>query len=105
NNMPLRRTSATTARADAAAAARVVAVTATPMTTAAVEQIIEERVSAAHANHETLQNSTNGQGDRSHNSDIGIRGIVRTPHKYTYKDFLNYKPITCKGTEGVVVLS
>ncbi|GJY98468.1 hypothetical protein Tco_0515378 [Tanacetum coccineum] len=47
NNMPLRRSSAT---ARAAAAARA----ATPMTDAAVEQLIEARVSAALANHETL---------------------------------------------------
>ncbi|GJY95610.1 putative reverse transcriptase domain-containing protein [Tanacetum coccineum] len=48
---------------------------------------------------------TNGHGDRSHNSDTGIRRTVRTPREYTYKDFLNCKPLTFKGTEGVVVLS
>ncbi|GKC82490.1 hypothetical protein Tco_1138207 [Tanacetum coccineum] len=47
NNMPPRRSSAT-ARATAAVAA------ATPMTAATVEQLIEARVSAALANHETL---------------------------------------------------
>ncbi|GJX05052.1 putative reverse transcriptase domain-containing protein, partial [Tanacetum coccineum] len=72
---------------------------------AAVEQLIEARVSAALANHETLQNSTNGHGDGSHNFDTGIRGTVCTPHECTYKDFLNCKPLTFKGTEGVVVLS
>ncbi|GJU27048.1 putative reverse transcriptase domain-containing protein, partial [Tanacetum coccineum] len=51
NNMPPRRTSAATARAAARAAAAAAA---------AVEQLIEERVSAALANHETLRNSTNG---------------------------------------------
>ncbi|GKD56681.1 hypothetical protein Tco_1290068, partial [Tanacetum coccineum] len=91
--MPPRRSSAT-ARA-----------TATLMTAAAVEQLIEARVSAALANHETLRNSTNGHGDESHNSNTGIRGSVRTPHECTYKDFLNCKPLTFKGTEGVVVLS
>ncbi|GKC25809.1 putative reverse transcriptase domain-containing protein [Tanacetum coccineum] len=95
--MPPRRSSAT-ARAVAAAAA-------TPMTVAAVEQLIEARVSAALANHDTLRNSTNGHGDGSHNSDTGIRGTVRTPRECTYKDFLNCKPLTFKGTEGVVVLS
>ncbi|GKE11102.1 putative reverse transcriptase domain-containing protein, partial [Tanacetum coccineum] len=70
-------TAAATARAAAAAAA-------TPMTAAAVEQLIEARVSVALANHETLRNSTNGHGDGSHNSETGIRGT---------------------GTEGVVVLS
>ncbi|GKD64684.1 hypothetical protein Tco_1306792, partial [Tanacetum coccineum] len=51
NNMPPRRSSAT-ARAAAAAAATVAA--ATPMTAAAIEQLIEARVSVALANHETL---------------------------------------------------
>ncbi|GKD18388.1 hypothetical protein Tco_1207546, partial [Tanacetum coccineum] len=74
NNMPPRRSSATV-RAVAAATAAA----ATPMTAAAVEQLIEARVSAALANHETLLNSTNGHGDESHNSDTGIRGTVRTP--------------------------
>ncbi|GJR13807.1 hypothetical protein Tco_0796459 [Tanacetum coccineum] len=80
--MPPRRSSAT-ARTAAIAAA-------TPMTAAAVKQLIEvkkkkkKRVSAALANHETLRNSTNGQGDGSHNYDTGIRGT---------------------GTEGVVVSS
>ncbi|GKA59035.1 hypothetical protein Tco_0758348, partial [Tanacetum coccineum] len=100
NNMPPRRSSATT-RATATVAARAAA----PMTVAAVEQLIEARVSAELANHETLQNSTNGHGDESHNSDTGIKGTVRTPRECTYKDFLNCKPFTFKGTKGVVVLS
>ncbi|GKC68286.1 hypothetical protein Tco_1100884, partial [Tanacetum coccineum] len=72
NNMPP-RISFATARAAAAAAA------ATPMTTADVEQLIGVRVAVALANHENLRNSTNGHGDRSHNSETGIRGTVRTP--------------------------
>ncbi|GKB62880.1 putative reverse transcriptase domain-containing protein [Tanacetum coccineum] len=102
--MPPRRSFAT-ARAAATTAARVAAAAATPMTAATVEQLIEARVSAALANHETLQNSTNGHGDGSHNSDTRIRGTVRTPCECTYKDFLNCKPLTFKSTEGVVVLS
>ncbi|GKD76520.1 hypothetical protein Tco_1339141, partial [Tanacetum coccineum] len=97
------RRSSATARAAATIAARAAA--ATPMTAAADKQLIEARVSTALANHETLQNSTNGQGDRSHNSDIGIRGTIRTPRECTYKDFLNCKPLSFKGTEGAVVLS
>ncbi|GJS30787.1 hypothetical protein Tco_0491407 [Tanacetum coccineum] len=106
--MPPRRSSAT-ARAVATVAARAAAAAAaaaaTPMTAAAIEQLIEARVSVALANHETLRNSTNGHGDGSHNSKTGIRGTVRTPRECTYKDFLNCKPLTFKGTEGVVVLS
>ncbi|GJZ91303.1 putative reverse transcriptase domain-containing protein [Tanacetum coccineum] len=63
--MPPRRSSAT---------ARAAAAAATPMTDADVEQLIEARVDAALANHETLRNSTNGHGDGSHNSETGIRG-------------------------------
>ncbi|GJS05741.1 hypothetical protein Tco_0322249 [Tanacetum coccineum] len=76
NNMPPKRTSIAAARvADAAVA---------PMTAAVVEQLIETRLSAALANHETLRNSINGHGDGSHNSHREIKGT---------------------GTEGVVVLS
>ncbi|GJY70814.1 putative reverse transcriptase domain-containing protein [Tanacetum coccineum] len=71
--MPPRRSSAT-ARAAAAA---------TPMTAAAVEQLIEARVSAALANHETLRNSTNGHGDGSHNSHTRTRGTIRLAVSYS----------------------
>nr|GEY43396.1 hypothetical protein [Tanacetum cinerariifolium] len=89
--MPPKRTSA------AARAANVVAVAATTMTAAAVEQLIKARVSAALANYETLLNNPNDQGDGSHNSVIGMRGTVRTPCECAYKDFLNCKPLTFKG--------
>ncbi|GJV31507.1 putative reverse transcriptase domain-containing protein [Tanacetum coccineum] len=106
NNMPPRRSSATT-RAVAATARAAAAATATaaPMTAAAVEQLIEARVSVALANHETLRNNTNGHSDGSHNSGIRNRGTTRTPHECTYKDFLNCHPLNFKGTEGVVVLA
>ncbi|GJZ82523.1 putative reverse transcriptase domain-containing protein [Tanacetum coccineum] len=81
NNMLPRRSSATARVAATAAARAVVAAVAaaTPMTVAA--------------------------GDGSHNSDTRIRGTVRAPRECTYKDFLNCKPLSFKGTEGVVVLS
>ncbi|GKF56704.1 hypothetical protein Tco_0167044, partial [Tanacetum coccineum] len=103
--MLLRRSSATARAAATAAARAAAAATATSMTAVVVEQIIEARVSAALANHETLRNSTNSQGDGSHNSDTRIRGTVRTPRECTYKDFLNCKPLSFKGNERVVVLS
>ncbi|GJR30883.1 hypothetical protein Tco_1107115 [Tanacetum coccineum] len=53
NNMPPRRTSATV-KAATAAARDAAATAAAPITVAAVEQLIEARVSAALANHETL---------------------------------------------------
>ncbi|GKE42407.1 hypothetical protein Tco_1469691, partial [Tanacetum coccineum] len=72
NNMPPKRTSAA-----ARAAATTAAAAAASMTAAAVEQLIEARVSATLANHETLRNNTNGQGDGSHNSGTGTRGSTR----------------------------
>ncbi|GJZ79710.1 putative reverse transcriptase domain-containing protein [Tanacetum coccineum] len=100
NNMPPKRTARTirTARVAAATATAAAATTATataaaaPMTTAAIEQLVADRVSAALANHETLQNSTNGHGDGSHNSGTGTRGATRTPRECTYKDFLKGLP-------------
>nr|GEW08929.1 putative reverse transcriptase domain-containing protein [Tanacetum cinerariifolium] len=90
NNMPPKRTYAA-------------AMAAAPMTAAAFKQLIKARVSAALANHEALRNITNGQGNESHNSKTRMRGTVRTLREY--KDFLNCKPLTFKGTEGVVVLT
>ncbi|GJT76393.1 putative reverse transcriptase domain-containing protein [Tanacetum coccineum] len=101
NNMPPKRTFAATKTARAAAATTA----ATPMTTAAIEQLVADRVSAALANHDTLRNSTNGHGDGSHNSGTGTRGATRTLRECMYKDFLNCHPLNFKGTEGVVVLS
>ncbi|GKD60473.1 hypothetical protein Tco_1297982, partial [Tanacetum coccineum] len=51
---------------------------AAPMTTAAVEQLVADRISAALANHDTLRNDTNGHGDGSHNSGTGTRGATCT---------------------------
>ncbi|GJX46829.1 reverse transcriptase domain-containing protein [Tanacetum coccineum] len=79
NNMPPRRSSATARAATATARVAAAAAATTPITATA--------------------------GDRRHNSDTGIRGTVRTPRECTYKDFLNCKPLSFKGTEGVVVLS
>ncbi|GKE35562.1 hypothetical protein Tco_1454884 [Tanacetum coccineum] len=78
---------------------------AAPITAAAVKQLIEARVSAALANHETLRNNTNAHGNESHNSGTGNRGTACTLCERTYKDFLNCHPLNFKGTEGVVVLA
>ncbi|GJY06956.1 putative reverse transcriptase domain-containing protein [Tanacetum coccineum] len=88
--MPPRRSSAT-ARAAAAAAA--------PMTTTVVEQLIEARVSAVLANHETLRNNTNGHGDGSHNSGIGNRGTTRTPQGEIKKLEIELWNLKVKGTD------
>ncbi|GJZ44314.1 putative reverse transcriptase domain-containing protein, partial [Tanacetum coccineum] len=103
--MPPKRTARTTRTAKVATATATAVAAATPMTTAAIEQLVTDRVSAALANHETLRNSTNGHGDGSHNSGTRTSGATRTPRECTYKDFLNCHPLNFKGTEGVVVLS
>ncbi|GJR50668.1 putative reverse transcriptase domain-containing protein [Tanacetum coccineum] len=92
--MPPKRTSA--AARVAAATATAATAAAAPITAIAVEQLIEARVSTVLANHEILQNITNGHGNSSHNSDTRIRGTVRTSRECTYKDFLNCKPLTFK---------
>nr|GEU48742.1 hypothetical protein [Tanacetum cinerariifolium] len=68
-------------------------------------ETVEEDTQDIYVVIEDTQDSTNGQGDGSHNSNTGTRGNVRTPRECTYKDFLNCKPLTFKGTEGVVVLT
>ncbi|GJY25852.1 putative reverse transcriptase domain-containing protein [Tanacetum coccineum] len=98
-------TKRTARTARVAAATTTTAAAATPMTTAAIEQLVADRVSATLLNHDTLRNSTNGHGDGSHNSGTGTRGATRTPRECTYKDFLNCHPLNFLGTEGVVVLS
>ncbi|GKG14923.1 hypothetical protein Tco_0354523 [Tanacetum coccineum] len=98
--MPPKRNSTATRTVRAAAAAA-----AAPMTAAAVEQLVADRVFAALASHDTLRNNTNGHGDGSHNSGPGTRGATRTLRECMYKDFLNCHPLNFKGTEGVVVLS
>ncbi|GJZ70844.1 putative reverse transcriptase domain-containing protein [Tanacetum coccineum] len=60
--MPPKRTSATVRAA-------------APMTAAAVEQLIESRVSVTLANHKTLRNSINGYGDEIHNSHTRLEEL------------------------------
>ncbi|GJV12992.1 putative reverse transcriptase domain-containing protein [Tanacetum coccineum] len=77
--MPPKRTSAATKTARAATAAAAVVAAAAPMTVAAVEQLVADRVFVTLANHDTLRNITNGHGDGSHNSGTETRGATRTP--------------------------
>ncbi|GJS75039.1 putative reverse transcriptase domain-containing protein [Tanacetum coccineum] len=75
-----------------------------PLSAAAINQLIETRVTEALANQEQLRNS-GVNGDGSQNSRSGTERPTRTPRECTYKDFLNCHPLNFKGTEGVVVLS
>ncbi|GJU61750.1 hypothetical protein Tco_1243585 [Tanacetum coccineum] len=86
--------------ARAAAATTAAAAAATPMTAAAVEQLIKARVSTELANHETLRNSTNGQGDGSHNSDTGIRGTKCSDMVELQYEDCYLRCCLCYGMEG-----
>ncbi|GKA45011.1 hypothetical protein Tco_0737807 [Tanacetum coccineum] len=97
--MPPKRTSRTTRTARVAAATATAAAAATPMTTAAIEQLVADRVSVALGNHDTLQNITNGHGDGSHNSGTRTRGATRTLQGgYT-------RGCLCHGLEGIEKLA
>ncbi|GKC36450.1 reverse transcriptase domain-containing protein [Tanacetum coccineum] len=71
------------------------------MSAAAIEQLIEQRVSEALAALENNRNSGN-----PHNSDSNSTGGgERTTRHCTYKYFLNYQPLNFKGTKGAVGLA
>ncbi|GKE20280.1 hypothetical protein Tco_1431792 [Tanacetum coccineum] len=75
-----------------------------PISAAAINQLIETRVAEALTNQEQLRN--NGvNGDGSQNSRSGTERPTRTPQECTFKDFLNYQPLTFKGIRGVVGLT
>nr|GEV59871.1 hypothetical protein [Tanacetum cinerariifolium] len=78
-----------------------------PMSEAAINRLIAQRVADALAEYETNQNSNpkNVNGDGSHDSRIGSGRPVRTARECTYKEFLNCQPLNFKGTEGVVGLT
>ncbi|GKD98404.1 hypothetical protein Tco_1382301 [Tanacetum coccineum] len=92
--MPPKRTYVVIARA-VAAAARVAA--AAPMTVAAVEKLIEARVSEALAIHETLRNSTNGHGDGSHNSGTGLEELHALRESDKVKKYVGRLPEMIRG--------
>ncbi|GKF66524.1 hypothetical protein Tco_0193041, partial [Tanacetum coccineum] len=75
-----------------------------PMSATAINQLIERRVVEALANQEQLRNN-DVNGDGSQNSRSGTERPSHTPRECTFKDFLNYQPLTFKGTEGVVGLT
>ncbi|GJY82896.1 putative reverse transcriptase domain-containing protein [Tanacetum coccineum] len=77
--------------------------TTTPMTDAAIKQLIAQGVADALAKHKANRNSRNG--DDSHDSGSGGRRQVPTTRECTYSDFLKCQPLNFKGTEGVVGLT
>ncbi|GJT89732.1 putative nucleotidyltransferase, ribonuclease H [Tanacetum coccineum] len=76
------------------------ATTTTNVTNAQLQAMINEGVSAALAARDATRNGTD-----SHSSGTGIRGSKRIARECTYQDFMKYKPLYFKGTEGVVELT
>ncbi|GKB77436.1 hypothetical protein Tco_0944331 [Tanacetum coccineum] len=76
--------------------------TTTPMTDAAIKQLIAQGVVDVLAEYEATRNS--GNGDDSHDSGNGRR-IERATRECTYSDFLKCQYLNFKGTEGVVSLT
>ncbi|GKA67977.1 reverse transcriptase domain-containing protein [Tanacetum coccineum] len=82
---------------------RTTTTTPTPMTNAAIKQLIALVV--ANALTEIEANITTRNGDNSHDSGTGSKRTERADHECTYSDFLKCQPLNFKGTEGVVGLT
>ncbi|GJR08329.1 hypothetical protein Tco_0790981 [Tanacetum coccineum] len=77
--------------------------TTTPMTNAAIKQLIAKGVDVVMAEYEA--NRSSGNGDDSHDSRSGRRRTGHTTRACTYNDFLKCQPFNFKGAEGVVELA
>nr|GFC28698.1 hypothetical protein [Tanacetum cinerariifolium] len=62
--------------------------------------MIDEGVNAALAARDATRN-----GNDRHTSGTGARRLVQAAHECSYSEFLKYKPLDFKGTEGVVELT
>ncbi|GJW30683.1 putative reverse transcriptase domain-containing protein [Tanacetum coccineum] len=76
--------------------------TTTPMTDAAIKQLIAQGIADALAEYEATKNI--GNGDDSHDSRSGRRTKSVT-YECTYSNFLKCQPFNFKGTEGAVRLT
>ncbi|GJV00499.1 putative reverse transcriptase domain-containing protein, partial [Tanacetum coccineum] len=65
---------------------------------------IRRQLSAALGQILALQARDQTHADDCEGAASTAVGLVRTPHECTYKDFLNCKPLSFKGTEGVKAL-
>ncbi|GJW56421.1 hypothetical protein Tco_0103152 [Tanacetum coccineum] len=70
--------------------------TTTSVTSAQLQAMIDEGVTAVLAARATTRN-----GDDSHTSGTGARRNERTVRECTYQDFMKCQPLFFKGTEGV----
>nr|GFA76618.1 hypothetical protein [Tanacetum cinerariifolium] len=74
-----------------------------PMTQEAINNLIPQHVTKALAEYDTQRNSVVNE-DTSHATRTGPR-IVHPTRECTYKDYLNYRPLKFKCTEGVISLT
>ncbi|GJS70007.1 reverse transcriptase domain-containing protein [Tanacetum coccineum] len=74
--------------------------TTTSVTSAQLQAMIDEGVTAVLAARATTRN-----GDDSHTSGTGVRRNERTVRECTYQDFMKCQPLFFRGTEGVVNLT
>ncbi|GJW13281.1 hypothetical protein Tco_0017414 [Tanacetum coccineum] len=74
--------------------------TTTSVTSAQLQAMIDEGVTAVLAARATTRN-----GDDSHTSGTGVRRNERTVRECTYQDFMKCQPLFFRGTEGVVDLT
>ncbi|GJZ03539.1 putative reverse transcriptase domain-containing protein [Tanacetum coccineum] len=73
---------------------------ATSVTSAQLQAMIDEGVTAVLAARATTRN-----GDDSHTSGTGVRRNERAVRECTYQDFMKCQPLFFRGTEGVVDLT
>ncbi|GJX27779.1 putative reverse transcriptase domain-containing protein [Tanacetum coccineum] len=74
--------------------------TTTSVTSAQLQAMIDQGVTAVLAARATTQN-----GDDSHTSGTGVRRNERAVRECTYQDFMKCQPLFFRGTEGVVDLT
>ncbi|GJX39474.1 putative reverse transcriptase domain-containing protein [Tanacetum coccineum] len=75
-------------------------ITTTSVTSAQLQAMIDEGVTAVLAARATTRN-----GDDSHTSGTGVRRNERAVRECTYQDFMKCQPLFFRGTEGVVDLT
>nr|GEU91801.1 hypothetical protein [Tanacetum cinerariifolium] len=76
--------------------------TTTPVTYALLKALIDQGVVDALATRDADRSMN---GDDNHNSRTGVRRQAPLARECTYSDFMKYKPLYFKGTEGVVELT
>ncbi|GKB35351.1 hypothetical protein Tco_0880293 [Tanacetum coccineum] len=76
--------------------------TTTPVTNAQLKALIDQGIADALAARDADRSMN---GDDNHNSGTGVRRQAPLARECTYTDFIKYKPLYFKGTEGVVELT